>query len=230
MYIGGLYTSEFNLLSCSRSCYQCWACDDSGEKGLNTDENCNLFLPKGLDYTLQNDDSWFYDDSTTVRELAELQTVYHNSVGRNTVLELDFAVSKTGKLHPTHKTRYKEFGDWIRSCYGDDNAVGFIGNIGKGWSASIAIESTATADRVVIREDQTRGQRIISYEVYAQHADGTTTVLSTGNSVGNKRIDLFEGGTVVKGNTTIIMHVIETVDGSAPTIGSFAAYGPDMCT
>ena len=55
-------------------------------------------------------------------------------------------------------------------------------------------------DRIVLMEDQTNGQVIRSYEVYAKIADqhgmnGTLdaplTLVSRGTSVGHKKIDLF---------------------------------------
>ena len=36
----------------------------------------------------------------------------------NGMLELDFAIDRDGLVRPTHATRYKELGSWIRKCYG----------------------------------------------------------------------------------------------------------------
>ena len=52
-----------------------------------------------------------------LRTLAELQTVYHMTVGRNSFLELDFAPTPDGLIAADQAARYKEFGAWIRYCY-----------------------------------------------------------------------------------------------------------------
>ena len=43
-------------------------------------------------------DTWFYVEGTPLRPLSELITTYHNSVGMNTVMELDFAIDRTGQV------------------------------------------------------------------------------------------------------------------------------------
>ena len=42
-----------------------------------------MFVPSESDTTLQLADSWFYDGSDGIRSLAELQDVYHQTVGRS---------------------------------------------------------------------------------------------------------------------------------------------------
>jgi hypothetical protein len=51
------------------------------------------------------------------------------------VLEMDFAIDRTGRVDPIHAARYTELGDWIRSCYG--TPVGEIA--GKGGSFLIQL-------------------------------------------------------------------------------------------
>ena len=76
----------------------------AGCPATGTGDGCNSYYPAALDYTLQTGDQWFYNPvNPTPRPLTELIEVYHNSVGRNTVLELDFAIDRRGKLDPTHK-------------------------------------------------------------------------------------------------------------------------------
>ena len=52
-----------------------------------------------------------------IRPLKDVINVYHQTVGRNGVLEMDFAIDRTGRVDPKHATRYKAFGDWVKSCY-----------------------------------------------------------------------------------------------------------------
>jgi hypothetical protein len=49
-----------------------------------------------------------------IRALSDLINVYHATVGSNSVLELDFAIDRTGRVDPTHAARYKEVGWLVR--------------------------------------------------------------------------------------------------------------------
>ena len=155
--------------------------------GKAHDAGCNTFYPAGVDYTLQAGDTWFWVPDHPLRPLSEMIQVYHNSVGRNTVMELDFAIDRTGQLEPSHAALYAEFGDWIKKCYGKPVVGGSV--LAKSaaiWSVEIDTGTTAV-DRIVIQENQTLGQRILRYRVI-EVASGV--VLTQGESVGNKRIDL----------------------------------------
>jgi hypothetical protein len=155
--------------------------------GKPEDAGCNTFYPAGVDYTLQQGDVWFWEPNMPLRSLAQMIQVYHKSVGRNTVMELDFAIDRTGQVDPKHATLYKALGDWIRSCYGSPVASGNTPTKQPGGSWSIEIDTGGKAvDRIIIRENQTEGQRILGYRV-VEVASGS--VLTQGESVGNKRID-----------------------------------------
>lgn len=52
--------------------------------------------------------------SITLRQLHR----YHQTVGRNCVIELAWSVNRSGLIHPPDAQRYKEFGEWIREQYG----------------------------------------------------------------------------------------------------------------
>jgi alpha-L-fucosidase len=64
-----------------------------------------VWLPKCCDTTLQVGDTWFYEPNLAVRQLSELIQVYHQTVGRNGVLEMDFAIDRTGRVAPSHEAR-----------------------------------------------------------------------------------------------------------------------------
>lgn len=59
---------------------------------------------------------------------------------------------------------------------------------------SLTFGKPTSIDRIVLIEDQTNGQVIRSYEVYAKiassHAHVPYTLIANGTSVGHKRIDL----------------------------------------
>ena len=49
--------------------------------GSISNHNKGVFCPGEADTTLQNADQWFYNNKTGIRSLAELQDVYHGTVG-----------------------------------------------------------------------------------------------------------------------------------------------------
>lgn len=66
------------------------------------------------------------------------------------------------------------------------------GEIGEG-GFGLGFEGPVTVDRIVLMEDQSRGQVIREYEVYGRVVgrDGFTR-LSNGTSIGHKKIDIFD--------------------------------------
>jgi alpha-L-fucosidase len=156
-----------------------------------------VFAPPGCD-TIMQVHGWFWMGHS-VRTLTDLQEVYHTTVGRNCVIELDFAIDRDGLVDPAHEVRYKEFGNWVSSCYGpapsfNSQAVASVkgqqlaGN-GTNGQQVLHLGASTTIDRVMIQEDIAHGQRIRQYTVAAQ-VGGAWRNVSSGQSVGNKRIDL----------------------------------------
>jgi len=86
---------------------------------------------------------------------------------------LDFAIARTGKLDPSHSLLYAALGGWIKTCYGSPLANTSyvpppVQGPGRGYlSYSVTIEVPAgqQADRLMFKEDQSHGQRILSFEV-----------------------------------------------------------------
>ena len=186
--------------------------------GHHGDPTSPVWIPKAADTTLQTGDVWFYEPGQAIRELPDLINVYHQTVGRNAVLELDFAIDRTGRVDPAHETRYTEFGSWIRGCYGEGKAVAEASGSGGSFTATLA---TATAvDRVVMREDQAVGQRIRSYTVEAR-VNGAWVPFSTGDGVGNRRVDLAPAPVVA---TALRLNITQAV--AEPVLTHFGAYAP----
>ncbi|MDR3742201.1 MAG: hypothetical protein P4L40_24555 [Terracidiphilus sp.] len=79
--------------------------------------------------------------------------IYHHSVGSNSVLELDVAIDRTGRVDPVHAAAYKQFGDWIRTCYGTPLAS----TAANGTQVlTLALPDNTIMDRVWIRESLVR--------------------------------------------------------------------------
>lgn len=151
--------------------------------------------------------------------------VYHQTVGHNCLLMLDLTPDRTGLIPPAYATRYKELGDFIRSCYGtsvlpsqrltlDDSSV----------HVQLFDSSPVTVDRSIIQEDQTQGQVIRAYTVDVQLVNGTNTTqwitVAQGTSVGNKKIDIWQAGPqLVRAVRLNITKVVDT-----PVIKAFTVH------
>ena len=138
---------------------------------------------------------------------------------------LDLSPDRTGLIPPAYARRYKELGDFIRSCYGtsllpterltSDNALVYI---------QLFDPSPVTVDRTVIQEDQTQGQVIRAYTIDVILVNATENndwlTVSQGTSIGNKKIDTWQGGPQLV--RAIRLSITQTVD--TPVIKSFTAH------
>lgn len=77
-----------------------------GDYSGTGDPNSPVFAPPGCD-TIMQAHGWFWS-GPTVRSLSDLKDVYHTTVGRNCVIELDFAIDRDGLVHPAHEARYRQ--------------------------------------------------------------------------------------------------------------------------
>jgi len=101
---------------------------------------------------------------------------------------LDLAVPPNGKVDQAHMKRYKEFGNYINSCY---NSTPIVSTKNKGTDIQIEFYNATKVDRVVFGEDQTKGQKIRTFSVSVYY-DGEWHTIKSGQSVGHKRIVVFD--------------------------------------
>lgn len=201
-----------------------WSTGVTNDGGDPTSE---YFAPAECDTTLQTDDRWFWGADQPLRSLGEMIDVYHQTVGRNCLLELDLAPDRSGLIPARHAARYKELGDFIRSCYGNP-ITRQVSNTTIENGVSLKFEYPTSIDRVVMMEDQENGQVIRAYEIYAKIVDedetnGTLEVpwslVSNGSSVGHKRIDLLKDAITV---TDVLVNATKYAD--VPKWRSVATY------
>jgi alpha-L-fucosidase len=141
--------------------------------------------------------------------------VYHQTVGRNCLLELDLTPDRSGLIPASYAARYKQLGDFISSCYSSPVAAKTTHSSTENGVYTLKFDYP-TIDRIMLMEDQTNGQVIRSYQVLAKvvdalDANGTLAVpwslVSNGTSIGHKKIDIFEQAvtvTEVMVNTTFV--------------------------
>ena len=138
---------------------------------------------------------WFYNADLEPKSLAELVSTYHDSLGSNCFLLLDWTPTQAGSLRKDHVQRYAEFGSFLASCYGDGAAVAQLHNASLpavGSTVALTVPAGKEVDRVVLREDQRQGQRVLGWTIATAEA-GT---VATGQSIGNQRIVLLRAPVV----------------------------------
>lgn len=153
--------------------------------------------------------------------MSDLIQTYHNSVGSNGVLELDFAISRTGQLDPKHVTAYATFGKWIKDCYG--TPVASI-KPPPGSSSILSLGSLTIIDRIMLQEDQSMGQRVLQWLVESSTDGVTWTTFVSGQSIGNKRIAISSNAVNA---TSLRLTIGSSLD--IPQILNFAAFAPEPC-
>lgn len=102
-------------------------------------------------------------------------------------MELDFAIDRTGNVHPSHQAVYEALGDWIKACYGSPLAT----NTSRATTVTATLPTAIVIDRVVLAENIAEGQRVRNFTVAVQLGASTWTTVGNGHSIGNKRIVLF---------------------------------------
>lgn len=175
-----------------------------------------VFNPAETDTTFYSIDHWFWspDPQFKIRDMAELRDVYHHSVGENSNLLMNFAPDNTGLVPKEHVERYAEFGAWVEACYGT------AAKETSGASYALGItDLPAGVDRVVIQEDQTAGEAVLSYDLVAI-AGENITVVGNGTAVGNKRIHLLPK--TLPAGITLVFKVVTAAKN--PVIAHFGAY------
>ena len=138
---------------------------------------------------------------------------------------LDLTPDRSGLIPPAYARRYKELGDFIRSCYGSpvtpnehfhsDDSLVYI---------QLFDSSPVTIDRSVIQEDQRQGQVVRAYSVDVQLVNAIGhdrwMTVAQGTSIGNKKIDLWQAGPQLV--DAVRLTITKTVD--TPTIKSFTVH------
>ncbi|CAF1487349.1 unnamed protein product, partial [Adineta steineri] len=189
------------------------------------DPDSSVFCPAECDTTLQEHDRWFWGVNATLRPLSELIQVYHETVGRNCILMLDLTPDRTGLIPPSYARRYKELGDFIRSCYGTSiSPTEYITHDDSDIHILLFDSFPVTVDRSVIQEDQTQGQVIRAYTIDIQLVNATHTdqwmTVAQGTSIGNKKIDVWSAGPQLI--NAIRLNITKSVD--TPVIKAFTVH------
>ncbi len=193
----------------------CWSTAAYGTYGAG-DPNAATWFPAETDFTLQNGDNWFYNPTVGVHSPSDLRSMYEGSAGHGTSIIVDIAPFPNGTVPPAQVQAAASLGSYLQQCY---KAPPVATGSGSGYNLTIAPPSPAAVDRVVLAEDLTLGQRIRAYTVTATLTNGTIVQLSSGTSVGSKKIDVLSSPVTVSSVTLQVTTAINT-----PAIRSFSLF------
>ncbi len=179
----------------------CWATADSTTNsdgvrvitGLHGRPDAPFWCPGESDFTLRYNSSyqggWFWKagEDDQLFSVEELMHKYETSVGRNTNMLLGVVIDDRGLVPDADVKRIAEFGEAIKSRYGTPAAS----TSGRGARIRLDLPSALSIDRLILQEDISRGERVLSWHVDGTLPNGSVECLYEGTNIGHKRICTF---------------------------------------
>ncbi len=159
--------------------------------GLSTarhgDPDGDKWLPNEVDARIRS--TWFWNNygENTLKSVDELMDMYYNSVGHSSVLLLNIAPNKSGRIPQVDVKRAAEFGAEIKGRFGRSIAE----TKGTGEVVELTIDKPVTIDHVITMEGITQGERVREYIIEGM-IDGNWEKIAEGISIGHKKIDRFD--------------------------------------
>jgi alpha-L-fucosidase len=213
------------------------------------DENGDSWIPAECDVSIRP--GWFYhsNEDSRLKSVADLMSIYYNSVGRNCNLLLNIGVDRRGLVNKNDIARLTDFKTARESAFKTNLAKGTItaSNVRGGdrrfaagnvldnsfdtyWatddgvtSASITLDlgHDVDLDTVLLQENIALGQRVRRFAIQAWNGAEFATV-SRQTTIGYKRIVRFQ-----KTTTSKIRIVIEDAK-ACPAISTLELYNSGM--
>ena len=204
--------------------YPTWSTCDADAYGAGSPTS-GFYFPAETDFTVLAGDTWFFDETKAVRPPAELRAMFEASVGHNTNALIGIAVPPNGTMAGSAQAAaLAGLGAYISACYGapivsasDVNAT----------TITLSPSAPVLVGRVVVQEDQSLGQLVRGFTVTARLADGSSALLDSGPSVGNKKIGVVRPARpgVVAVTLNYTLWVAGAGAAQAPVIRFFGIYG-----
>jgi alpha-L-fucosidase len=153
---------------------------------------------------------WHPNDEASLKSVAELMTIYEQTVGRGGQLVLGIAPDRRGLLPDLDVARLKEFGAAVRNRYGKNLATNHVrttaneelaldANPETFWSAptgshhsslEVKFDKPVTFSRTLTMEWLSDGQHVQQYAIEIEK-DGKWIQIARGQAIGHKKIDSF---------------------------------------
>ncbi len=147
------------------------------------DPNGTVWRPGEADVSIRPGWFWHPAEDEKVRSVESLEDLYFSSVGRNSKLLLNVPPTRDGLIHPVDAARLAAMRDRLGSTFADNRAAA---------AAAGRPVAVSVAD---LREDITRGQVVAGYRLEGR-VNGRWQTLSSGTTVGYRKLDRFERVTV----------------------------------
>lgn len=162
---------------------------DLGSREMLAQATELFWYPSEVDVSIRP--GWFYHatEDARVKSLKHLTDIYFQSVGYNSVLLLNVPPDRRGRIHAADSTRLQEFARYIDRTFSDDRVVdgGKPWRAGSGSVREYGLKPASRINVVMLQEDIARGQRVDSFVVEAQTAEGWKQV-GEGTTIGYKRL------------------------------------------
>jgi alpha-L-fucosidase len=214
--------------------YPVWNTQDGCPSGAGTPDGVN-YVPKEVDLTLQNSDTWFFKEGVGYRSLAEMVGIYHDSVGHGGNMLLNIAPPPNSTLPEAAMAEYAALGTFISECYGEGSIAsatalattteeGGVCKDGNCSSIVLVLPPTpggATIDRFLLKEGLGGGQRVMAFSIIVNNEN----IIFNGTAIG--RTFIVRLPTNVTGVTKVELRITEAK--LPPAIRLFAVPSPTSC-
>ena len=160
-----------------------WWCPRKGRDGKMH------WLPSETDFPLRR--GWYWHKNEKPKSLARLVTIYYESVGRGSVMNIGVAPDTDGQVCADDAKRLAEFGEWVRDFNSKDFAPfakKFVNREKNRVTLDIVLPVATEFNCVDIREKIAEGQRVESFTVEAPDGENGWRLVARGTTVGHRRL------------------------------------------
>lgn len=147
-----------------------WCTADAVDEDGAGDPLGAVFVPAEADTPITLNDLWFWKTSAKYRDLSTLKSVYRNTVGANALLELGVVPDDTGNIPSDQFAVLQALGDYVRACHSPAAALASAAPVAA-MSVHVSFPA-AVINRVIIQEDLSFGETVLSFDVLASSEGG----------------------------------------------------------